>query len=447
MKTNATPVVTEMLVIPVAGHDSMLLSLSGAHAPFFTRNIVVLKDSSGRSGIGEVHGGEAITSALESCIPFVVGQPVGAYRNVISFLKNRHNEAAKNSEGLQNLALSNLKDVVHSETAVEAAMLDLLGQFMNMPVCEFLGEGRQRRGVTVLGYLFYQADGRAAGLPYIDESDSGDEWKALRRRPALTVEAIVEQARAAKARYGFRDFKLKGGVMRGELEMETVDALAEAFPDARINIDPNGAWYLEEAIRLCSGKGNILSYAEDPCGPERGYSGRETMAEFKQATGIPTATNMIATDWKQFYHAAIAKAVDIVLADPHFWTMGGSVRMGQLLNDWGLTWGCHSNNHFDVSLAIFAHCAAACPGEITAMDTHWIWQDGQQLTKNPPKIEEGKIQIPDTPGLGLEIDMGAIMKANALYKTLEYGDRNDAAGMQYLIPGWKFDSKKPCMVR
>lgn len=447
MKKHTTPVITEMKVIPAAGYDSMLLSLSGAHAPFFTRNIVILKDNSGNSGIGEVHGGEAITAALESYIPFVTGQPIGAYRSVISALSGKHNMAARNSDGLQSLALANLKDVVHSETAIEAAMLDLLGQFMDMPVCGLLGDGRQRYDVAVLGYLFYQADGKASGLPYIDESGSEEEWKAIRRRPAMTAEAIVAQARAAKAYYGFKDFKLKGGVLRGEQEMEAVAALAEAFPDARINIDPNGAWSLEEAIRLCKGKRDILTYAEDPCGPERGYSGRETMAEFKMATGIPTATNMIATDWKQFYHAAVGKSVDIVLADPHFWTMSGSVRIGQVLNDWGLTWGSHSNNHFDVSLAIFAHCAAAAPGCITAMDTHWIWQDGQHLTKNPLKIRDGKIHVSDAPGLGVQIDMDSIMKANKLYNTLECGDRNDAAGMQCLIPGWKFDSKKPCMVR
>jgi len=447
MTAAKTPIITEMQVIPVAGYDSMLLSLSGAHAPCFTRNIVILKDNSGNQGIGEVHGGEAITAALESYIPFVAGKRIGAYRSVIDTLRNRHNESAKDSEGLQSLSLANLKDVVHAETAVESAMLDLLGQFMDMPVCDLLGDGRQRREVTVLGYLFYQADGKATGLPYIDESDSDDEWKALRRRPAMTAEAIVAQAKAAKARYGFKDFKLKGGVLAGELEMEAVAALKEAFPDGRINIDPNGAWKLSEAIRLCKGKGDVLTYAEDPCGTESGYSGRETMAEFKLATGIPTATNMIATDWRQFYHAVVAKAVDIVLADPHFWTMSGSVRMGQLLGDWGLTWGSHSNNHFDVSLSIFAHCAAAAPGDITAMDTHWIWQEGQHLTHNPLRIEDGRICVSDAPGLGLEINMDAITRANELYKTLKYGDRNDAEGMQLLIPGWKFDPKKPCMVR
>ena len=101
------------------------------------------------------------------------------------------------------------------------------------------------------------------------------------------------------------------------------------------------------------------------------------MAEFRRATGMPTATNMVATDWPQLADALWLEAIDIPLADPHFWTMQGSVRVAQLCRDWGgLTWGSHSNNHFDISLAMFTHVAAAAPGRITAIDTHWIWQDG-----------------------------------------------------------------------
>ena len=440
-----TPVINEMQVIPVAGYDSMLLSLSGAHSPFFTRNIVIIKDNSGRIGIGEVHGGDSITKTLEEYKYLIVGREIGQYRSIIQSLKKLHEKSARNSEGIQNLFLANLKDVVHAESAVEAALLDLMGQFMGMPVCDLLGDGRQRDDVVVLGYLFYQADSKKTGLPYINENDNSNSWFALRRNPFLTAEAIVEQAQAAREYYGFKDFKLKGGVFSGEKEMLAVQALAKQFPNARINIDPNGAWMLDEAIQLC--KGSSLSYAEDPCGWERGYSGRETMAEFKIATGIPTATNMIATDWRQFYHAMVGKAVDIVLADPHFWTMEDSVRIGQVLDHWGLTWGSHSNNHFDISLSIFAHCAAAAPGNITAIDTHWIWQDGQYLTKNPLKIKDGCIHVSNDPGLGLEINMDAVLKAHELYKKLDSGDRNDAVAMQYLIPGWKFDSKRPCMVR
>jgi glucarate dehydratase len=171
------------------------------------------------------------------------------------------------------------------------------------------------------------------------------------------------------------------------------------------------------------------------------------MAEFRRATGMPTATNMIATDWRQMGHAIQLGSVDIPLADPHFWTMQGSVRVAQMCHEWGRTWGSHSNNHFDVSLAMFTQVGAAAPGNITALDTHWIWQDGQRLTRDPLKIVGGRIQVPDRPGLGVEIDMAEVEKANRLYKEHGLGARDDAIAMQFLVPGWKFDPKKPSLVR
>ena len=170
------------------------------------------------------------------------------------------------------------------------------------------------------------------------------------------------------------------------------------------------------------------------------------MAEFRRATGLPTATNMIATDWREMGHAIQLHSVDIPLADPHFWTMQGSVRVAQMCRDWGLTWGSHSNNHFDISLAMFTHVAAAAPGKITAIDTHWIWQDGQRLTREPFKIEDGQLTVPKRGGLGIEIDEMRSRGACALSRH-GLGGRDDAAAMQYLIPGWKFDNKRPCLVR
>ena len=267
----------------------------------------------------------------------------------------------------------------------------------------------------------------------------------MRDEEALTPDTIVRTAEAAYERYGFNDFKLKGGVLAGSEEIKAIEALAKRFPKARITLDPNGAWSLKEAISLCKGRGDILAYAEDPCGAEGGYSGREIMAEFRRATGLPTATNMIATDWRQMVHAIDLGSVDIPLADPHFWTMRGSVRVAQICADRDLRWGSHSNNHFDVSLAMFTHVAAAAPGNITAIDTHWIWQDGQRLTKEPFQIKGGLVEVPKRGGLGVEIDMAEVEKAHAIYKTLGDGARDDAVGMQFLIPGWKFDPKRPCL--
>ncbi|MCZ8517179.1 glucarate dehydratase [Paenibacillus filicis] len=439
-----TPVIEEMLVVPVAGYDGMLLNLSGAHAPYFTRNVVILRDSAGQTGIGEVPGGEKIRQTLEDARPLVVGQPIGRYHNVLNSVKHQFADRDAGGRGLQTF---DLRVAIHAVTALEAALLDLMGQYLGVPVAALLGEGQQREQVPVLGYLFYVGDRTKTDLDYRSEPDAEDDWKRLRHEEALTAEAIVRLAEAAQARYGFQDFKLKGGVLRGDEEMEAVTALAERFPQARITLDPNGAWSLSEAIRLCRGKRHLLAYAEDPCGAENGHSGREVMAEFRRATGLPTATNMIATDWRQMGHTIQLHSVDIPLADPHFWTMQGSVRVAQMCNDWGLTWGSHSNNHFDISLAMFTHVAAAAPGEITAIDTHWIWQDGQRLTKEPLRIEGGQLTVPDKPGLGVEIDMEELEKAHRLYLEKGLGARDDALAMQYLIPGWAFDPKRPSLVR
>ena len=444
VRHSEAPVVTGMRVIPVAGHDSMLLNLSGAHAPFFTRNLLFLKDSTGSIGVGEVPGGEKIRQVLEDSRALVEGRSIAAHRAVLKAVHERFASEDSSGRGLQTF---DQRTTVHAMTAIESAMLDLLGQFLGLPVCELLGEGRQRSSVDVLGYLFFIGDRRKCDLHYRSESKGKGEWFRLRNEEAATTESVLRLATAAQARYGFRDFKLKGGVFEGAREMETVIALAEHFPDARITLDPNGAWSLEEAVRLCSGKQNVLAYAEDPCGAQDGFSGREILAEFRRATGLPTATNMVATDWRELKHAIQLQAVDIPLADPHFWTMEGSVRVAQLCREWGLTWGSHSNNHFDVSLAMFTHVAAAAPGKITAIDTHWIWQDGQRLTKEPLQIQDGKIRVPDRPGLGVEIDLEQVERAHALYNEVGSGARDDARTMQFLLPGWKFDNKRPCMVR
>ncbi len=445
------PIITSMQVVPVAGYDSMLMTLSGAHAPYFTRNLVILRDSAGHTGIGEIHGGDYTHDGLESMRPLVEGMPVSECRKVLQKIhKAVDPHADEASDGIQTLDIAKLKYVVRSEWAIECAMLDLLGQYLEVPMAELLGEGKQRDEVEMLGYLFYVSDKNKtpAGEPqYLDESASADPWFRLRRQEILTPERIVEEAEAVYEKYGMRNFKLKGGVLRGEEEMEACRAVKKRFPGARVNIDPNGAWSLREAVALCRDMHDVLTYVEDPCGPEAGFSGREIMREFKNATQFQVATNMIATDWRQFYHTVSLNACDIILADPHFWGFDGAIRMSQLLSSWGLTFGIHSNNHFDITLAAFAQVGAAAVGTVAPLDTHWIWQDGQNLLTDTPQIIGGKLQVPKGPGLGVHLDMKRVEEANRLYNRMTSHDRNDAVAMQYLIPGWTYDHKKPCLVR
>jgi glucarate dehydratase len=440
----STPVVKSMRVVPVAGRDSMLLNLSGAHAPFFTRNIVIVTDNAGHTGVGEVPGGEKISQTLQDARELVENQPIGNLQAILNAMRTRFADRDAGGRGLQTF---DLRTTIHAVTAVESALLDLQGQHMGVPVAALLGEGQQRDAVQMLGYLFFVGDRKKTDLPYASEPDADDEWLRLRHEETLTPDAVVRLAVAAQKRYGFQDFKLKGGVRSGEQEVEALRALHERFPQARVTLDPNGGWLLKDAVRLMRDMRGVVAYAEDPCGAEDGFSGREVMAEFRRATGLPTATNMVATDWRQLAHALSLQSVDIPLADPHFWTMAGSVRVAQTCRDWGLTWGSHSNNHFDVSLAMFTHVAAAAPGRVTAIDTHWIWQDGQRLTRDPLKIVGGMVEVPKKPGLGIELDMDEVQKAHHLYQQHGLGARDDAIAMQYLIPGWTFNPKRPALDR
>ena len=439
-----SPTITSVRVVPVAGHDSMLLNLSGAHGPFFTRNILILTDSSGRQGLGEVPGGEKIRQVLEAASPLIMGQRLGNFNLVLNQVRAQYAGLDTQGRGLQTF---DLRVTIHAVTAIESAFLDLLGQFLEVPVAALLGEGQQREQVDVLGYLFYIGDRTKTTLAYQSDASSSNAWMRLRHEKAMDAKAVVALAQAAHQRYGFQDFKLKGGVLQGDLEIEAIAALHEAFPQARITLDPNGAWSLKESIRLLKDQSHIMAYAEDPCGAEGVFSGREVMAEFKRATGIPTATNMIATDWREMAHCLQLQSVDIPLADPHFWTLQGSVRVAQLCQMYDLTWGSHSNNHFDISLAMFTHCAAAAPGKVTAIDTHWIWQEGQELTMDAFKIQGGKINVPKKPGLGIELNEVALEKAHQLYLQEGLNNRNDAIAMQFLINGWTFNPKQACMVR
>ncbi len=440
----STPRVTQLRVVPVAGHDDMLMNLSGAHGPFFTRNILILTDSAGHTGVGEVPGGEKIRQTLDDASALIVGQPIGNWQAILNAMRTQFAERDSGGRGTQTF---DLRVAIHAVTAAESALLDLLGQHLEVPVAALLGEGQQRDAVQMLGYLFYVGDAKKTDLAYRTEPGADNDWFRVRHEKAMTPEAVVRLAEAAQQRYGFQDFKLKGGVLRGDEEVDAVIALHERFPEARVTLDPNGGWLLKDAIRLGQRMRGVVAYAEDPCGAEGVFSGREVMAEFRRATGLPTATNMVATDWREMVHSLSLQSVDIPLADPHFWTMAGSVRVAQLCQAFGLTWGSHSNNHFDISLAMFTHVGAAAPGKVTAIDTHWIWQDGQRLTKEPLQIKDGYVQVPKKPGLGVELDMVEVEKAHQLYLQHGLGARDDGVAMQYLIPNWKFDNKRPCMVR
>ena len=242
------PTVAKMEVYPVAGHDCMELNLSGAHAPYFTRNVVILTDSNGVEGVGEVPGGQKITAALEAVKDLVVGTSIGDYKQTLNKVRAWLNANIK--DDVRGNQTFDLRTGVHVVTAIEAPLLDLLGKFLDVPAAALMGDGIQREKVRFLSYLFYIGDRKKTDLPYEEEPDADCDWYRLRHEEALTPEAIVALAKATHEKYGFEDFKLKGGVLPPKEEVKAVQAIKEAFPEARVDLDPNGCWSLKEALEI-----------------------------------------------------------------------------------------------------------------------------------------------------------------------------------------------------
>ena len=355
----------------------------------------------------------------EDVCAIVTGRSIGDFHAVLNDMRRAFADRDTAGRGAQTF---DLRVAVHAVTAVESAMLDLLGQHLGVPVAALLGDGQQRDRVQALGYLFFVGDRTKTDLGQRSAADEdsldgpADEWLRLRHEEALTPDAVVRLAETARARYGFRDFKLKGGVLPAADEAKAVIALADRFPDARITWTPTVGG-IDDAVKTCRELTDVLAYAEDPVGPEGGFSGREVMAEFKRATGLPTATKMIATDWRELGHAIRAGAVDIPLADPHFWTMAGSVRVARLR-----CMGSDVGFAFQQPLRRIAgdvHPRGRCGARRHHRHRHPLDLAGRPADHHASRytIVDGYLTVPDKPGLGVELDMEAVSAAHELYRT------------------------------
>ena len=183
----------------------------------------MLTDSTGNTGVGEVPGGQKITKALEESKDIVVGSKISEYKSTMLRVSDMLNKTVK--DDVRGNQTFDLRTGVHVLTAIEAPCLDLLGKYLEVPVCELLGEGQQRDSVRFLGYLFFVGDRKKTDLPYAEETSSDCAWYKLRHEEALDAEHVVALCKAAKEKYGFKDFKLKGGVLAGDEEMKVIKAM------------------------------------------------------------------------------------------------------------------------------------------------------------------------------------------------------------------------------
>jgi len=431
--------IIELRIHPVAVADPPLRSSYGLHAPYALRTIVEVVSDEGLTGISETYGGDGPVAALEAAKNRVIGMdPFQLTKLWLEFVEDADKENAEIAGGRSQTWLvpgENPQDrYTRTYGAIEVACLDLIGKAVGKPLCDLVG-GRARDEVPFSAYLFY----KHAGGGGLGEDAREDEYGEC-----LDPQAMVRQCRQMIAQYGFREIKLKGGVLDPDTEIATIRALrAELGPNYPLRIDPNCAWSVETSVRVGRELKEELSgggYLEDPC------AGLDGMAEVRRRLleeGIqtPLASNVAVTCFAHVPKAWRLDAVQIVLSDPHYW--GGIrnlQRLAHLCETLGMGLSMHSNNHLGVSLMTMAHAAAATPHLKYACDTHYPWQTEKDevVAGGRIRFHNGCVRIPERPGLGVDLDYDQIARLTERYHKLPYRKRDDEAEMRkHVDPNWK----------
>jgi glucarate dehydratase len=413
---NAPLTITGLTVTPIALPDPPLLASSGCHGPYFLRNVIELKTEGEIIGIGEMPGGEGVTSGLQKAKDLVVGQNALAYR--------------KFSRELQALGMA-----VYA--GIEMACLDAAGRATGHRLCEMIG-GPVRDSVEFAAYLFYRyaADHPVilADLHLADSRGRGeqalDAWGEVR-----SAESMAAMAAQFRNRWGFRVFKLKGGVLAPEIERDSLIAMSERLgPDARLRIDPNARWKTATAVRIGKEIANLpMEYYEDP------VQGQAAMAEVRKATGLKMSTNMCVTRFEHIPEAMRLHPIDVLLCDHHYFGgFAGCQSLGPIGRGAGWTLSQHSNSHSGISMAAMIHLAASIPELTLASDTHYPWLvDRFDIIEGPKlTIQNGVMPVPTGPGLGVTLDPDKLARAHEVYQKCGMRRRDDRSLMRKLVPDW-----------
>ncbi len=431
--------IVDLRLHPLAVADAPLRSSYGRHAPYALRTIVEVVSDDGLVGISETYGGDGPLAALEAARSRVVGMdPFQLTRLWLQFAADAEAESAAVAGGRSQTYLVPGENPLdrHTRTngAIEVACLDLIGKALNKPLCDIVG-GRARDEVAFSAYLFYKHGGGGGIGSDAREDEYGE---------CLDVKSTVRQCRQMIEKYGFREIKLKGGVLDPDIEIATIKALREEFgPKYPLRIDPNCAWSVETSVMIGEALKDELSdggYLEDPA------AGMDGMAEVRRrllalGNDTPLASNVAVTCFAHVPEAWRTDAVQIVLSDPHYW--GGIrnlQRLANLCETLNMGVSMHSNNHLGVSMMTMAHAAAAAPHVTYACDTHYPWQTEQDEVVQGGRIKfvNGCVVIPDKPGLGVDLDYDQIARLGEIYHKLPYRKRDDEAEMQkHVDPNWK----------
>ncbi|MFF0557239.1 enolase C-terminal domain-like protein [Streptomyces sp. NPDC004266] len=420
---DAKLIVDEVRLTPILISDPPLLNTQGVHQPYTPRLVVEVITRGGASGLGETYGDGVYLDTARPLAEALPGRLVTDVNGLFALASETAGTAdAEVSElsGDTGVDASGLRGVRTADklrlsvvSAFETACLDALGRTLGLPVHALLG-GKVRDEVEYSAYLFHKWAGT-------------DDWGA-----ALDPAGIVAQARRFDREYGFRSFKLKGGVFEPAREIAAIRALADAFPGRPLRLDPNGAWSVETSLAVARELKDVLEYLEDPA------SGTAAMAEIAARTDVPLATNMCVTTFEEVPEAFAAGAVRIVLCDHHYW--GGLHRtreLAALCRTYGVGLSMHSNTHLGISLAAMTQVAATLPGLHHACDTHYPWQTEDVVTTRPV-FRAGRLAVSDAPGLGVDLDREALATLHRRWLDDDgtFRDRDDAAAMRTAHPDW-----------
>lgn len=407
--------VIEVQITPIAVPDVPLANTKGVHPSVFLRAVIEVKTDNGLVGLGEAYGAVRTLSGLQAVAPTLEGLDPYDRRD----LRKRVEDALPNSGGVNAptaLADHKVIDVVYS--AFEIACLDLVGKDVERPLYDLLG-GAVRKTIPFGGYLFYK-------FAKQDLTFGPDIMGEV-----MTPDALVDQAKEFSAQYGFQSWKLKGGVLAPDLEVETMLKLRETFPDHGLRIDPMGAWTVPTAVEVVKKLDGVLEYLEDPC------RGMDAMAELSALIDMPLATNLVVVEFDQIIEAVKKDAVQIVLSDHHYWRGAtGAIHLGEMCRAANLGVSMHSNSHLGISLAAMCHVAAATPNLTYDCDTHYPWSSKEIIKGGRPAFKDGALQVPDGPGLGVELDHEAVAELHELYKQAMVQDRDDTDEMLKYVPDY-----------
>ncbi len=356
---------------------------NGCHWGRFVRTIIEVETDEGIIGLGEMGGGgETTEEAFRGLKKYLVGHDPMQLESLYWKICN------------PTASLYNNRVQLHA--AIEFACIDIIGKKHGIRACDLLG-GALRESIPFASYLFFRYPNTHSGY-------GGEE----------TVDEMIKQTKELHLKHGFTTHKLKAGVFHPDHEIEVFKAIADAFPEHRLRIDPNCIWSVEEAIRVAHAIENLPNdYFEDPT------YGLEGMKRVKSRIRIPTATNTVVVNFEQLTCCFRNQSVDVILLDTTFW--GGlrqAWKAGVCCEKMQLGVAVHSSGELGIQLATMLHLGASLPNLSFAADAHYHHLTDDIIVGGKMIYKDGSIKVPTGPGLGVTLDKDKLKQYNEYFKEM-----------------------------